>query len=227
MPNAAHNRSERVCGGSGRSENSRVECLSFSALIRGIPPSLRGGGSAIGLSFCVAAKAGTAASAALARIPLFAWRRVTIVHPAANILRALGLCNRTADRNSPSPDCSVATGLLRRRSTASARCSTGNHLNKHKARCPLRAITTSVQCDLGQRRLLAPSGHAGVAASRQLLTQVGRRILGARSPAAILENIPSDPHQCEEGGKLVGGARFPSRALTIYAFSKRECCWQS
>jgi hypothetical protein len=46
----------------------------------------------------VAAKAGTAARAALAKIPLFAWRRVTIVHPAG----ALGFCNRTADRNSPS-----------------------------------------------------------------------------------------------------------------------------
>jgi hypothetical protein len=55
---------------SGRSENSRVECQSFRAFIKGIPPSLRGGGSSISLNSCVVANAGVAASAALARIPL-------------------------------------------------------------------------------------------------------------------------------------------------------------
>lgn len=50
-----------------------------------MPPSLRGGGSSIALSFCVAANAGTAVSAALARIPLFACRRVIIVQPRCEL----------------------------------------------------------------------------------------------------------------------------------------------
>lgn len=73
-PNAAHKRSDRICGGRRRSEYSRVECLDLSASVKGFPPALLGGGNAI----CVRAWAGlleAAAVAAPARMAAFACRR--------------------------------------------------------------------------------------------------------------------------------------------------------
>ena len=81
MPKAAHNRSDRTCTGSGRSEYSRVERLSLSAVVNDRPPSLRGGGNSRGLGSCATVTVGAAVSAALARIPALAWRRVIIVSP--------------------------------------------------------------------------------------------------------------------------------------------------
>ena len=54
MPNAAHNRSDRTCGGNGRSEYSRIYRRSASASMSGLPPLLRGGGSAIASAFSAA-----------------------------------------------------------------------------------------------------------------------------------------------------------------------------
>ena len=44
-PSAAHRRSERTCGSSGRCEKARVERRSLRASIRGMPPDDFGGGS--------------------------------------------------------------------------------------------------------------------------------------------------------------------------------------
>ena len=84
MPNAAHNRSERTCIVSARSDYSRVERLSLSACVKGMPPPLRACGKARGYSACESVDAGTAASAAPARIVALAWRRVIIITPDLN-----------------------------------------------------------------------------------------------------------------------------------------------
>src|ERR1017187_8735609 len=75
MPNAAHNRSDSTCGGSGRSAYSRMERRSFSASIRGFPPDARGGGSVLVFAASAASPGVLAKIAAEAR-PAFTWRRV-------------------------------------------------------------------------------------------------------------------------------------------------------
>src|SRR5664280_251840 len=73
----AHSKSDRTCGGSVLFEYSRVDRRSLSTSIRGLPPVLRGGGSAMAST----ASAGATATTALARMPAFASRRDILVTP--------------------------------------------------------------------------------------------------------------------------------------------------
>jgi len=75
MPNAAHNRSDRTWTGNGRSEYSRIDRRSLSVWIRGLPPSVRGGGSSNTVE-PVVPRLGAAASMALLAKPALTIRRV-------------------------------------------------------------------------------------------------------------------------------------------------------
>jgi hypothetical protein len=77
MPNAAHRRSDKTCGGNGCSEYSRLERRSRNASIKGFPPWLWGAGNTTG---CAASteKAGITAAAAVDKRPIPASRRVMI-----------------------------------------------------------------------------------------------------------------------------------------------------
>src|SRR6516162_1109922 len=75
MPKAAHKRSDRTCRGSDRGEYSRMERLSLSASINGLPPWLRGSGNSIA-SGSSRARLARLAEAALEISPIFAWRLV-------------------------------------------------------------------------------------------------------------------------------------------------------
>ena len=68
MPNAAHKRSDRTCGGIDRSLYSRVDLRSASASISGIPPLLRGARNAIVFA-SFPPNAGPPATAALDKMP--------------------------------------------------------------------------------------------------------------------------------------------------------------
>src|ERR1035437_7919443 len=56
MPNAAHNRSEMTCGGSGRSEYARFDRRRASASMSGLPPLLLWGGRQQASAFSAAAR---------------------------------------------------------------------------------------------------------------------------------------------------------------------------